>query len=269
MTDLECPDLFDTTRHALCRACAVVFCVVLACFSTAQARAETVTVFAAASLKPLFDALSDEFHTRTGHEAVFNYAGSSLLARQIALGAPAEVYASANQQWMDYLQDKGQVSDEHRFDLARNRLALVSSSQTDEGKSLVRLLADLGVDDQIAMGLVTAVPAGQYGKAALRFLGLWESVQPQVVQVDNVRAALSLVALAEVRLGIVYATDALQTPNVFVVDLFPEHSHDTIIYPVAAIGSDPSDAAQSFLAFLGSDFSRNLLVKFGFIPVER
>lgn len=231
--------------------------------------ADTITVFAASSLKPVFDTLVGEFETKTGHRLRFSFAGSAVLARQISLGAPADVFVSANEQWMDHLVSQGYVDMSHRFDLTQNRLALVSSQAQDTNRDPAELLSDLAETDKMAMGLVRAVPAGQYGKAALEFLKLWKRVEPQIVQVESVRAALTLVHLKEVRLGVVYASDVGDLPDVYLVNLFPNESHPVITYPVAAMGGEPPGAALEFLTFLQSDLTRSRLENFGFQPVQR
>ncbi|WP_251363916.1 molybdate ABC transporter substrate-binding protein [Epibacterium ulvae] len=243
-------------------------CAALFVSSTTPVLADTITVSAAASLKPVFDTLVRDFEAETGHSAQVNFAGSSLLARQIELGAPVDVFVSANQQWMDHLEIIGWVENANRFQLAGNRLALVSSSEDDQSADVEPVLSNLEGPDRIAMGLVTAVPAGEYGKAALEYLELWDDLRDQVVQVDNVRAALTLVHLGETRLGVVYATDAASLAEVHLVGLFPSESHPRIEYPVAVIGQSPSDAALEFLAFLRSDVTKSRLKQFGFLPAN-
>lgn len=230
--------------------------------------AETVTVFAASSLKPVLDSLAPDFEAQTGHQTQMSFAGSALIARQIEQGAPADVFVSANPQWMTYLVDKGRVHDAHRVTLAGNRLALISARSEDANQNILDILNTMTAGDRIAMGLVSAVPAGQYGKAALEHLALWDGVAPFVVQMDNVRAALNLVALNEVRLGIVYASDAISTPHVHLVGIFPAESHPQIVYPMAAVGPAPSDATLGFLAFMQSDMARARLDRFGFLPIK-
>ncbi|MDO6584342.1 molybdate ABC transporter substrate-binding protein [Salipiger sp. 1_MG-2023] len=214
--------------------------------TAAAAQAETVTVFAAASLKTAMDDISAAYTAATGNTARVSLAGSSALARQIEAGAPADVFISANQQWMDVLQGEGLIDPDTRRDLLGNRLVLIGQGAPVEITPTLDLPGLLG-EGKLAMALVDSVPAGIYGKAALTSLGLWEAVAPQVAQVDNVRAALALVAAGEAPLGITYATDAVAEPRVVVLGSFPESSHAPIVYPVAAIAEgDPLD----FLTFL-------------------
>ncbi|WP_265500803.1 molybdate ABC transporter substrate-binding protein [Paracoccus beibuensis] len=209
--------------------------------------AEEVTVFAAASMKTALDRIAADFESRTGHDVTLVFAGSNLLARQISEGAPADVFLSASPQWMDVVEAEGLVVPGTRADLLGNDLVLVSGNpdrQTVEvgpGLDLRQLLGD----GRLAMALVDSVPAGQYGKAALTSLGLWDSVADRVAQADNVRAALALVATDEAPLGIVYATDAAADPGVTVVGRFPSASHPPITYPVALLtgAADPADRA--------------------------
>ena len=190
-----------------------------------MARAE-VTVFAAASLMGALDEVAAGWEDRTGGEVRLSYAGSSALARQIEAGAPADVFVSANVDWMDELGERGLTEPGSRRDLLSNRLVLVGPAGAaplalEPGLDLAALL-DGG---RLAMALVDAVPAGLYGREALRSLGLWGAVEPRVAQAENVRAALALVARGEAPLGVVYASDARAEPRVAVVATFPEGSH--------------------------------------------
>ncbi len=216
----------------------------------------------------MFDTVVQDFEAETGHSAQVNFAGSALLARQIELGAPVDVFVSANQQWMDHLEAVGRVDSTNRFPLAGNRLALVSSFPEDQSREVKTVLSSLEAADRVAMGLVAAVPAGQYGKVALEYLGLWGDLRDRVVQMDNVRAALTLVHLGETRLAVVYETDAESQPDVFLVGLFPPESHPRIEYPAAAVGQSPTKATLDFMAFLQSDATKSRLEQFGFGPVK-
>lgn len=226
-----------------------VFLAVLMMLGAVTARAESVTVFAAASLKGALD----EVVAGWGEEARVSYAGSSALARQIAAGAPADLFISANPEWVGWLEAEGVALE--RADLLSNALVLVAGADDPR----VGLEALEG-GDRVAMGLVEAVPAGIYGKAALESLALWESVAPRVVQADNVRAALALVALGEAPLGIVYATDALAEPEVRVVAEFPAGSHPPITYPVAAL----SEAGGPLMDYLQSPAAAEIFARHGF-----
>lgn len=225
------------------------------------AEADTVTVFAAASTKTALDQISALYAQATGNRAVVSLAGSSALARQIEAGAPADVFISANTDWMDRLEDQGFVDPASRWNLLGNSLVLIGSGDPVRITPDLDLPAMLG-DGRLAMALVDAVPAGIYGKAALESLGLWQGVAPHVAQVDNVRAALALVASGEVPLGITYASDAVADPSVTVLGTFPADSHPPIVYPVAAVtDGDPLD----FLDFLRSAPARAAFVAQGFV----
>ncbi|MDF1716155.1 MAG: molybdate ABC transporter substrate-binding protein [Antarcticimicrobium sp.] len=232
------------------------------------ARADTVTVFAAASLKTALDQISERYEKETGDALRISYAGSSRLARQIQQGAPAQIFVSANAAWMDVLEGEGLLAAATRADLLVNRIVLVAGPGAPEGLSLALapgtdLAGTLG-DGRLAMALVEAVPAGIYGKAALQSLQLWDSVAPSVAQADNVRAALRLVASGEAPLGIVYATDAMAEPKVRVLDLFPEDSHPPIRYPAAILAEGDGPAARAALRYLRGDVARAIFLRNGF-----
>ena len=234
--------------------------------ASATARAETVTVFAAASLKNALEEIAAGFTAGTGVDVRFSFAGSSALARQIEQGAPAHVFISANSDWMDQLERGGLLVARSRFDLATNRLVLVSGDGAGDPVEITPgfdLAGRLG-NGRLAMGLIDAVPAGIYGKAALDHLALWEGVRGQVAQSDNVRSALALVALGAAPLGIVYETDAVIEPRVHVVGVFPKDSHPPILYPAARIAGPPSQAADRFLQYLAGEEARGILKVHGF-----
>jgi len=224
------------------------------------AAAAEVTLFAAASLKTALDRLAPAAKIATGHELRLVLAGSSALARQIQKGAPADLFVSANEDWMDLLEADGLLARGTRRDLLTNTLVLVGTDPVPV--ALADLPRALG-GARLAMALVDAVPAGIYGKAALASLGLWDSLSPRVAQADNVRGALALVAAGEAPLGVVYATDALAEPRVTVLARFPEGTHPPIRYPVAAI-APVSPAAQEVLDWLGSPEARAIFAENGF-----
>lgn len=237
----------------LTRRAALALCAGFIGFTTlpAAARADRITVFAAASLKTAMDHIASDWKADSGNTAVVSYAGSSQLARQIQEGAPADVFISANEQWMNALQKAGLIQPATRRDLLGNSLVLVAPKGTakvtiDKGFDLAGLLGK----NRLAMALVDSVPAGIYGKAALTSLGVWKAVEPKVAQADNVRAALALVATGEAPYGITYATDARAEPRVSVVGTFPADSHPPIVYP-AALTAGAKGPAAAFLAFLG------------------
>lgn len=239
----------------------------IATMAPLPALADEVVVFAAASLKTALDAVAADFEAATGHEVTISYAGSNALAKQIIEGAPADIFVSAAENWMDAVEAEGLVVAGSRADLLGNRLVLIAlgkdAAPLDIGPGL-DLAARLG-DGKLSMAMVDAVPAGQYGKEALVQLGLWPSVEAAVAQSENVRAALALVSTGEAPLGIVYATDAVAEDNVTAVGTFPADSHTPIIYPVALLtnASDPADAA--FMAALSGDAADAIFAAQGFI----
>lgn len=228
-----------------------------------QVQAE-ITVFAAASLKTALDDVIETYEAETGEEVLASYAGSSALTRHIQYGAPADLVILANVAWMDVLEQGGELKPETRVDLLGNQLALIGHGAVAPF-DLSELPEHLG-DARLAMALVNAVPAGIYGKAALTSLALWDELAPQVAQTDNVRAALSLVALGEAPFGITYVTDAAAEPRVIIAALFPETSHPPIRYP-AALTRGADDAAVGFLAYLQSETARLTFASHGFVPL--
>ncbi|WP_407495367.1 molybdate ABC transporter substrate-binding protein [Pseudooceanicola sp. MF1-13] len=231
------------------------------------ARAESLLVFAAASLAGPLDDAVELWEEETGQVVVVSYAGSSALARQIEAGAPADVFLSANEGWMDHLAALSRIDNASRRNLWGNRLVLVSHAEGDvfEITETTFLPALIG-DGRLAVGMVEAVPAGVYALEALRTLGSWDGLKDQLAQADNVRAALSLVATGAAPWGIVYATDAMAEPRVHLRSYFPTSSHSAITYPAAHIqGGDPSGL--DFLAFLQTPPVRELFEEAGFQTV--
>src|SRR6516165_8474074 len=221
-------------------------------FFWALAQAADITVFAAASLKNALDDATKIYEAKTGDKVVVKYAASSTLALQIEEGLPADVFFSADLDWMDYLEQRKFIDPASRHTLLGNTLVLVAPK--DSTVSLVieknfPLVQALGTDGKLAMASVDTVPAGKYGKAALTYLGVWDAVAPRVAQAENVRAALAFVARGETPLGIVYGTDAKSEPAVKVVGMFPEDSHPKVLYPVALTASAKPEA-RKFLEFL-------------------
>jgi molybdate transport system substrate-binding protein len=218
----------------------------------APAKAADVTVFAAASLKNALDDAAKLYEAKTGEKVVVSYAASSALAKQIESGAPADIFFSADLDWMDYLQEKNLIDVASRHTLLGNTLVLIAPKDSTVSLTIDKnfpLLQALGPDGKLAMASVDSVPAGKYGKAALTSLGVWDQVAPRVAQAENVRAALAFVAKQEAPLGIVYGTDAKSEPEVRVVGVFPADSHPKILYPVALTASAKPEA-RAFLEFL-------------------
>jgi molybdate transport system substrate-binding protein len=230
---------------------------------------QSVRVFAAASMKNALDAASAAWTEKSGVATSISYAGSSALARQIEAGAPADLFISADLDWMDYLAAQGLIDAASRTDLVGNRIVLVGA----RGAPTVDIrpgfdLAALVGDGKLAMAAPDSVPAGRYGKAALETLGVWSSVSAKVAGAENVRAALQYVARGEAPYGIVYRTDAAADPNVAIVGIFPEASHPPIVYPVALLRDAGNPAAANYLAFLKSAEARRFFEAEGFEVLE-
>lgn len=240
---------------------------ILALVLSAQTALADVTVFAAASLKTALDQIAQDWSAQTGTRVTLSYGGTPALARQIAEGAPADIFLSASKDWMDDLQDKALIRPETRRDLLGNRLVLVAHGDappvTVDGSLDLPGLLDGG---KLAMALVDAVPAGQYGRQALTTLGLWAAVEPSVVQSENVRTALHLVALGEAPLGIVYASDAVAEPGVTVIGIFPEDSHQPIVFP-AALTVEAGPDAMAFLDHLSGPAAQEVFQANGFLAL--
>lgn len=231
--------------------------------------ADTLTVFAAASMKTALDAIAPGFTSQTGHDLRLSLAGSSTLARQIQLGAPADVFISANPGWMDALQDDGLLAPNSRRDLIGSRLVVIAPADRATPLDLAQpdVFADHLESGPLAMALVTAVPAGLYGKEALQTLGHWPQVAAKVAQTDNVRAALALVSVGEAPLGIVYASDTIADPDVAVVADIPPASHAPILYPAAAIAGGNEQAAADLLTYLQAPDAQAIFAAQGFLPL--
>ncbi len=225
-----------------------------------------LTVFAAASLKEALDGQVARFETATGSKVVVAYAGSNALAKQVEAGAPADVFLSADVDWLDYLDQRKLIRDTTRINLLRNRLVLIAPADSTVALRIApgfELAAALGTG-RLAMANPDSVPAGKYGRDALRALNVWPGIESRLARAENVRAALLLVARGEAPFGIVYATDALAEPKVRVVDTFPESTHAPIVYPVAIIAASRSPYAQRFIVALGSPAARTVWQQHGF-----
>lgn len=242
-----------------------LLCAVWLAVLPVPVRAETVSIFAAASLRGVLDDIANKFTQHSGHRLRLTYAGSSTLARQIAFGAPADVVILANADWMDWLETSGHVVPTSRQILARNRLVFIGGpSQTPITLHRTLDLAGLVGSGHLAMALVEAVPAGIYGKAALEHFTLWDQIAPRVAQTDNVRAALALVALGQASHGVVYETDALADDQVRILATFPPESHQPIVYPAALVAGRDTLAASAAITYLQSDAARAMFADHGF-----
>jgi molybdate transport system substrate-binding protein len=241
-------------------------------FGMPSARAEgVVVVFAAASLKNALDAIDAAWKTESGKQATASYAASSALAKQIEEGAPADVFISADLDWMKYLADKKLIKEGSDVKLLGNRIVLVAPKDSAAKADIAANfdLAGLLGEGRLAMGDVKAVPAGKYGKAALEKLGVWSSVEGKVAQAENVRAALKLVSTGEAPLGIVYQTDAMAEPGVKIVGVFPEDSHPPIVYPVGVTAESKNADAAEYVKYLQSAKAKELFEAQGFTVLAK
>lgn len=235
----------------------------------APAQGRPLLLFAAASLRTALDAIAAEWRRETGKRATVSYGASSVLARQIENGAPADLFISADLDWMDYLQDRKLIEPKTRTDLLGNSLVLVAPANSTTvipiapGFALAALLGD----GRLAMADPRAVPAGRYGKAALTALGVWPAVAGRIAAAENVRAALVLVARGEAPLGIVYKTDVAAEPGVRIVGTFPADSHRPIVYPMALTMTATTDAP-AFAAYLRGPAARALFEAQGFVVLD-
>jgi molybdate transport system substrate-binding protein len=242
---------------------------ILLCGSTwspALAQDKTLTVFAAASMKNALDDVNAAYTAKTGIKVAASYAASSTLAKQIEQGAPADVFVSADTDWMDYAITKKSINEATRVNLLGNSIVLIAPKDSKIDNVTIGQgfdLAKLAGDGKIATGDVTSVPVGKYAQAALEKLGAWQAAAPKFAMAESVRAALALVARSEAVLGIVYSTDAKVEPGVKVVGTFPADSHPPIIYPVAATATAKPDAAD-YLAFLRTSAAKTIFEKYGF-----
>lgn len=234
--------------------------------SGASAQGKELVVFAAASLKTALDAINQRFGQDTARKVTASYAASSALAKQIAAGAPADIFISADLDWMDYLARNNLIQAQTRFNLLANKLVLIAPADSklriEIGKDFP-LATALG-DGRLAMADPNSVPAGKYGKASLEALGVWASVAGKVAPAENVRAALLYVARGETPLGIVYQTDAAVERGVKIVGTFPDDTHPPIIYPAAITASASNPDAASYLAYLKSPAARSVFQDQGF-----
>jgi molybdate transport system substrate-binding protein len=232
----------------------------------AQAQGGELVVFAAASLKNALDAINAQWQKETGKKALISYGASPTLAKQIEQAAPAQMFISADLDWMDYLAQRNLIKPETRSNLLGNRIVLIAhndKAQPIDIKPGFDLAKALG-DGRLSMANVDSVPAGKYGKAALEKLGVWSSVSGKLAQAENVRAALLLVSRGEAPLGIVYQTDAAADPNVKIVGKFPDYTHPPIIYPIALTAHGNHPDATAFLDYIKSAKAKPLFGAQGF-----
>lgn len=252
--------------QALCSAVLVLVASLTPWAAPAADDDQPLIVFAAASLTDSLQKISDAYTKASGRRIKLSFAASSALARQIEAGARADVFFSADQEWMDYLDQKRLIDSTTRADVLGNRLVLIAPADSTTTVELTRpatVLAALDQKGRLATGDPDSVPAGKYAKAALTSLGFWKDLEPRLARAENVRVALSYVARGETPLGVVYATDAAVEPRVRVVAVFPSYTHPPITYPVAATRTAQAAAAK-YLAFLRGVEARAMFEGAGF-----
>lgn len=235
--------------------------IFLVCTMLPATAAQKIVVFAAASMKDVIDTAAENFKAENGVEVVASYASSSALAKQIEAGAPADIFISADQDWMDYLQQRNLIDTASRAVIAGNALVIVGDKNVKSAEPLEILKAG-----RFSMGDPSNVPAGKYGKAALEKLGIWGDVSSHAVFTENVRVALQYVARGEVNSGIVYASDGAQVPELKELYRFAAVSHAPIVYPAALVEkAGATSAAKAFLAFLQGDAGQAIIKSKGFV----
>jgi molybdate transport system substrate-binding protein len=239
---------------------------VLALLLAPCAHAQGALVFAAASLREALDEVAGAFAAGRAGRVDVSYAASGALARQIARGAPADIFISADADWVDYLERERAAVPGTRRNLLANELVLIAPAASAVKVRLVPgvELAPLLRGARLAMADPQAVPAGKYGKAALTALGAWKDVEGRIAPTEHVRAALALVARGEAPLGIVYRTDALAEKGVRIVDTFPGESHAPIVYPMVVLKHASSPTATAFAGFLATPEARAIFQRHGF-----
>jgi molybdenum ABC transporter, periplasmic molybdate-binding protein len=258
-----------TTGKRLFAFC-MVTCLVLGGYfaQPASAAGQEVVVFAAASTTSAVTDIAALYASKGLGEVKTSFASSSTLAKQIEQGAPAGVFLSANQEWMDYIEKKDLVVPGSRANLLRNRIVLIvpNDSKAADVKLAEKpdLLALLGKDGKLSVGDPAHVPVGMYGKQALESLGLWKAIEDRVAPAKDVRAGLALVERGEAPLGLVYESDAALSEKVRIIGIFPAGSHPDVIYPVGVVKGDQAEAAAKFAAFLQTPESLAIFAKYGF-----
>jgi molybdate transport system substrate-binding protein len=255
-------------RSLLVRAAFVLVAATLSVAAHAQGR--DLLVFGAASLKNALDEANTGFQRDTGHKVVVSYGASSALAKQIEGGAPADVFISADLDWMDYVAEHKLIKPETRFNLLGNKLVLIAAADSNISLPIVPnlpLAQALG-NGRLAMADPAAVPAGKYGKAALEALGVWPSVSSKIAPAQDVRAALLFVSRGEALLGIVYQTDAAADKGVKIVGSFPESTHPPIIYPLAVTATSANPEATAYIQYLKSPAAKPAFEKQGFVLLQ-
>ena len=238
--------------------------------TAASAQDAKLVIFAAASLKDALDQVNAAFQHEKDQETATSYAASSTLAKQIEAAAPADIFISADLDWMDYLAKRNLIKPQTRVNLLGNRLVLIAPVSSSGKLSIAPnfpLARALG-NGRLAIAEPTGVPAGRYAKAALESLGVWASVADRLAPAENVRATLALVSRGETPLGIVYQTDANSEKGVQIVGTFPDNTHPPIIYPIAVVAASNNPDAPGYVAFLNSPAAHPIFEKQGFTVLQ-
>ncbi len=248
--------------------------VVMIALLPSLAAAEQVIVFAASSLKPALEPVAQEWAAQSGNTVKISFGSSAALAQQIEAGAPADVFLSAAPKWVDYLQVRHLVDPASRVDLWGNSLSLIAHDM-----QALPIVLEPGVDlagvigtDRLAMALVESVPVGEYGKAALQNLGLWDGVKGLVVQTQDARATMALVATGEAGFGVVFATDAIAARALgqgIEIGRFPKGSHAPIVYPGVKVAASLRPESDELLRFLASPAARDAFAALGYVVLSR
>ena len=245
--------------------------VLVAGLATQAQAADKVTVFAAASLTNAMQDIAAQYQKEKGVQVVSSFASSSTLARQIEQGAPADLFISADQQWMDYSISKQQIVENTRYTLLGNELVLVAAKaskidkvEIDDKTQWTKLLGD----SRLAVGDPDHVPAGIYAKEALQKLGAWSTLEPKLARASDVRGALALVEREEAPLGIVYGSDAIASKKVKVVGIFPASSHKPVEYPMAIVKDHEKPEVRAFYNYLKTPAASAIFKQYGFAPKE-
>jgi len=259
------------SRRSIFSVAAVLSLWLLALPAPAQnQKRPEILVFAAASLTNVLDELSTAWEKTSGTHVKLSFAASSVLARQVEAGGKADAFISADQEWMDYLQQRTLIEKSTRRNLVGNRLVLIAPADSNVEIRIAPgfpLAAALG-RGRLSTGDPDTVPVGRYARSALVSLGLWDDIQDRLVRADNVRSAMMFVSRGEAPLGIVYTTDALVDSKVRIVDTFPDNTHAPITYPAAAIRGSRKGSVE-FLDYLASPSARDTWKKYGFLELKK
>ncbi|MBE8595599.1 molybdate ABC transporter substrate-binding protein [Xenorhabdus sp. BG5] len=232
--------------------------------------ADKVTVFAAASLTNALDDIAVQYKKEKRGDIVASYASSSTLARQIAQGAPADIFISADQQWMNYATDKQLIAENTRHTLLGNQLVLIAPKESQLNQVEINQETkwqSLLAGGRLAVGDPDHVPVGIYAKESLQYLNVWDTVNPLMARTNNVRSGMALVERAEAPLGIVYGSDAVASKKVKVVGVFPPESHKPVEYPIAIVKGHEKQAVRDFYDYLKTPEAAVIFKRYGFSPL--